>query len=492
MEEIITRKTNNSPDGKALFVGISGNFGDFSQTLCEFADNAISNFRAHRISGYIEIVLKEYDSYVDVMVRDNGTGIADLDAALTIASRSCAESALNEHGMGIKHALASIDAGENQHWSIQTRTAEDAANNCYQLAESPYDIGMPKSIVPGQGDIVGATGTVVHFRCPMHKYQTLKPASHKDTPAFPELTNYLEEKLRYTYANLLRDGTCSIMLTAIDKDGEPDDKWITEPLEPDWRDGQMTVLPPVETDLGGGPVTICCRYGSIHRSKDNAFYYRGNMASSGAEIRLNGRVIQHGLYPEIWGKALHPAQNRFLAQIDLISDRPEALPSTKAAKNGLREDDRKVAELYRWVRTNIPEPPKDENKEQMLVRLLSEKKAAEEGVLRVSREENLYRCINLQIKADLFVTNTEGVTLYEGKAGGSKAENLYQLMMYYDGCIADGMAMHEAVLIAHHHPQTVKDLLSVLNRQKDQKGNPYHFVLTTWAEEGIVLPPDAA
>ena len=76
----------------------------------------------------------------------------------------------------------------------------------------------------------------------------------------------------------------------------------------------------MEADLGYGPVTICCRYGSIRRSKKNAFYYKGNMASSGAEIRINGRAIQHGLCSEIWGKALHPSQNRFLAQIDILCD----------------------------------------------------------------------------------------------------------------------------------------------------------------------------
>ena len=31
-----------------------------------------------------------------------------------------------------------------------------------------------------------------------------------------------------------------------------------------------------------------------------------------------------------------------------------------------------------------------------------------------------------------------------------------------------------------------------LNRQKDKKGRPYHFALTTWDEEGIALPPDVA
>lgn len=492
MNEITIRKTNNIPNGKALFEGISGNFRNFPQTLSEFIDNSISNFRAHKFSGFVEIILEEHDSYVDVSVRDNGTGIANLDAALTVSDRSCAESVLNEHGMGFKHALASIDARESQHWSIQTRTEEDAALDQYKLVQSPYDTGMPYSIIPGQGDIEGETGTVIHFCCPMHKFMTIKPASRKDTPTFAELLVYLEESLRYIYADLLRNKVVAMILSATDKSGLPYDRWITEPLEPNWMDGQLVELPPVEVNLGGGVLTICCRYGRIRRSKENAFYYRGNMTSSGVEIRLNGRVIQRGLYPEIWGKALHPSQNRFLAQVNLISDCAEALPTTKAAKNAFREDDEKVTALYRWIRTNIPEPPKGESKERMLVHLLAEKKAAEEGVLRVSEEKNLYQCINLQIKADLFVSSTEGVMLYEAKAGGSKAEDLYQLRMYYDGCVADGMEVREAVLIAHNHPKTVKNLLAELNRKKDQTGHPYCFSLKTWEQEGIILPSDDA
>ena len=111
MTEVITRKSRNIPDGKELFEGISGNFEEFGQTLCELTDNSISNFLAHHIRGHIEITLTNHGTYVDVSVRDNGTGIEDVDAALTIAARSCAESALNEHGMGLKHALASINAG---------------------------------------------------------------------------------------------------------------------------------------------------------------------------------------------------------------------------------------------------------------------------------------------------------------------------------------------------------------------------------------------
>ena len=87
MRETIIRKTNNAPDGGELFAGISGNFEEFGQTLCELTDNSISNFLAHHIRGHIEITLTNHGTYVDVSVRDNGTGIENVDAALTIAAR---------------------------------------------------------------------------------------------------------------------------------------------------------------------------------------------------------------------------------------------------------------------------------------------------------------------------------------------------------------------------------------------------------------------
>ena len=353
MREIIIRNIDNAPNGKEFFAGISGNFKDFGQTLCELIDNPISNFRAHGIRGRVEIVLEEQGDYVEVSVRDNGTGIENMDAALTIAARSCAESTLNEHGMGLKHALASINAGEDQHWSIQTRTAEDVANDRYQRAEGPYDIHMPVSMIPGSGEVAGGTGTVVRVRCPMHKFLTLKPASKKEEPTFGQMAAYLRETLRYTYANLLRDKAFTICLTAVDKSGASDGGELAGALEPNWRDGQMTELPPVETDLGGGPVTICCRYGSIRRSKENAFYYRANMASSGAEIRINGRAIQHGLYNEIWGKALHPSHSP-RSTFSAIRRRPCRIPRRRKTVC--------VKMMRRWRRCSAGSAPTSPNR----------------------------------------------------------------------------------------------------------------------------------
>ena len=43
MREIIIRNIDNAPNGKEFFAGISGNFKDFGQTLCELIDNSLKH-----------------------------------------------------------------------------------------------------------------------------------------------------------------------------------------------------------------------------------------------------------------------------------------------------------------------------------------------------------------------------------------------------------------------------------------------------------------
>lgn len=78
------------------------------------------------------------------------------------------------------------------------------------------------------------------------------------------------------------------------------------------------------------------------------------------------------------------------------------------------------------------------------------------------------------------MSKTGGMTIYEAKAKNTKAEDLYQLRLYADGCAMDGMPAKESVLIGARHPQEVCSLAEQLNSQA-----PYHFVLRTWTEEGV-------
>lgn len=161
----------NTPNGRELWQSISGNFDRFSEIICEFVDNALSNFRKYALdpqtSRKVRIVLREQESWVDVDVIDTGTGIRNIHAALTLGSHCGAESPLNEHGMGLKHALASVD-DEGCVWSIQTRTPEDNELDRHLLVEGPY--GLEEAPMMGQyragwGKLIRPTGTAISFRC---------------------------------------------------------------------------------------------------------------------------------------------------------------------------------------------------------------------------------------------------------------------------------------------------------------------------------------
>ena len=208
-------------------------------------------------------------------------------------------------------------------------------------------------------------------------------------------------------------------------------------------------LPETPADFGGGEAHRPLPLGTIEADKRRMPpTIRGNMASSGLEIRINGRCIERGLYSKVLGKALHPSCNRFLAQIDLRGEDSIAFPATETTKNAFVEGDARTQALFRWIRANVRQPETSrESLESRLVGKLAEKKAAESDTLRIGREEGTYRTIGLQGKIDLLVSKTGGMTIYEAKAKNTKAEDLYQLRLYADGCAMDGMPAKESVLI---------------------------------------------
>ena len=492
-EEVI----HNNPTGYGLFAGIGDNFNSAAQAICELADDAISNLRANSndpdLSMTVVLSFEDLGDAVEICVVDGGTGIADLSRALTIACRDGAQTPLNEHGFGLKHALASCDSSPHQRWSIRTRTKADAAVNQYREVTAPYTMGtseedqpMKVFFYPGAGGLPYQTGTAITVRCPMAKFQTVKPDRKAAQSDFHHLVKYVIEELRYIYAGVLAD--TNITMKVVEISGGTEKCHVLKPLQPTWEDGTMKRLENVPYDLGGGQLTIHCRYGNILPTKSNAIYYKGNMTSSGVELRINGRAIEHGLFDRIWGEAVHPSQNRFLVQVNLVTDNPASLPATKNTKTSFCEADPRLNKLFRWIATYVPAPPEDADTiEARYVKELAAKCENNPYALRVSREEPVFQKIGLKAKVDLFVGCVNGVTIYEAKAGKTKALDLYQLRMYVDGCALDNKPVDEAVLIAKRHSAEVKELRDILNTLTAPDGRPYNFRLATWDEEGIVI-----
>ena len=133
---------SNNITASELWSGIGGHFDNYSQILCEFIDNSISNFLGNLLGlNQVIIDIRNLDgNTIRTRIEDSGTGMKNLNAAFTIGSKAAQDSPMNEHGFGLKHALASANPG-NDNWRILTRTQEDLLADQYKCISAPFEIG---------------------------------------------------------------------------------------------------------------------------------------------------------------------------------------------------------------------------------------------------------------------------------------------------------------------------------------------------------------
>lgn len=492
MELLGQFKIFNMPVARKLCAALASGFNNFSQVFCEFVDNAVSNLIGHAddsgLSRCIQIVIRNLQDHIDLLIEDGGTGIQDLDKAFTLCSTDISDSPLNASGCGFKNGFAYIESNGGS-WSCCTRTVEDTLQNRYCYIQSPYDFGDGKltgEYRPGWIGTLGKTGTMIQIHCPVHIVSTVNPSTTEDSSKFQDLVAYLKETLRYTYAGLLQSGAITIKLTM--EDDEYTETEFLAPLSPSWDELSFKEIPPQMVDLGGGNVEIQCQYGNILGDKSNLLYYRGNMESSGAELCINGRVIEHGLLKRIWGRKVHPSQNAFLVRVNLVTDVLESIPMTKAAKSGFREEDPRLKKLFQWIRANVVLSERTvETREEKLKRKLVAKLNDQAGTTRVTQEMGVFRTRDINIPADIIHVQNDQITIYEAKYQNTQALDVYQLRMYWDGAVQDGIPPTEAILIAGKHPEEVQVLVAYMNSQTAADGRQYLFRLKTWQEEGISL-----
>lgn len=497
-----TMQINNMPNANELWKGIGGYFDTLGEILCEFIDNSISNFRGNPsiVNNSILIKFKEIGEKIHITVADSGTGIKDLNAAFTLGSHAGAETLLNEHGFGFKHALASANPDNNE-WLIKTCTVDDSSKGQYKEVKAPYILtGFSAEIVQGAFDSgLGNTGTIIEFTCSRDMFMTIRRGLSGNFQKMSSVLDILKEDLGFTYSGILSDAGLRIILAIEDNTGNQTYNHVVGQVTPSWEGFYKPKQGSEIYDLGNGSVKIEYVFGKIGIHPDTKKYYKKNMASSGVEIRINGRILAYNQIKSIWGKEPHPSFNQFLAVINLVSDDADRLPKTKTSKNGLREGDSHLNKLFDWIQTRCPiipknaEPLPEDLDEKELFQKLCEQKSIHLSALGIGTPTvmtELYAYNNLQekIRIDLYVGVGASITLYEGKKDKTTIKDLYQLMMYWDGCVYDGKKPTKGILISAEHPDSVKDIISVLNSMYDANGDNYCFELKTWKEEGIDYP----
>jgi hypothetical protein len=178
--------------------------------------------------------------------------------------------------------------------------------------------------------------------------------------------------------------------------------------------------------------------------------------------------------------------------VDIVSNNQAALPTTRTSKNGLREGDERFEKLLTWVKLKMPEPRGDiqgaYDEADLFEKLEKQKIIHLPDPKTVSREQNVYKNIKAKIPVDLYIHFDDEVIIYEGRKDETSVKDVYQLKMYWDGCVLDGLQPTRAVLISANHPQSVIDLIELVNKMTDLGGNNYKFQSKTWKQEGIDYP----
>lgn len=219
------------------------------------------------------------------------------------------------------------------------------------------------------------------------------------------------------------------------------------------------------------------------------------MSTSGVEIRINGRLLADNLFTEIWGKEKHNSYNYILIRINVISDDKIKLRSTTTNKDGLRQDDPKLNIIYNWIRSKLSDPKRQASladHETDLFDQLRDKKLKILGEIDssiiVDRERYAFTSLNEKIRIDLYQSVNNKNTIYEGKKDKTTPQDLYQLLMYWDGLVMDKVPVDEAIIIATELPESVRALVNVKNEAKDALGNQYKIKLKTCQSEDIAYP----
>lgn len=67
---------------------------------------------------------------------------------------------------------------------------------------------------------------------------------------------------------------------------------------------------------------------------------------------------------------------------------------------------------------------------------------------------------------------------------GGHFDSLGQILNEF---IGDGITPSKGILLAATHPDSVKELILIVNEMYDAQGNKYNFETKTWQQEGIVI-----
>jgi hypothetical protein len=508
--EIVVR-----PDSQVIWESWGKNHFNFTTLICEFIDNSISSFLANpnipNKTVLIKLKLSEDEKTVEVSVEDNGAGIKNFSGAFSPGDKNrSTDSFLNEHGFGLKNALATANP-ENNTWTVLSRAKKDLDDGIINIVKAPWKMTFDENKFSGESKkahwpgVFNSSGTIVMFSCPKALFDSVSPRSSR----FDHNCEYLLEELSVIYRPFLRDvATIRLVSEGHQKVKEmeceaifPNNPWNKEDsyIKHNMLE-RIFFSNPGKFKVNSDKVEVeyeFYAYTNKEECSKRKKYYKHNVSSQGVEIRSNGRLISYPVFEEIWGVKQDNYYNSFWGVIN-IKGEAKYLPSTSTTKTGFVPSD----PVYKEVLEKTSEIFKTSFivNERKIKKGQSEKEKTEEWLKNLTKwekikvfdsEVSLFEELDLKnerigsLDALLYDKN-DNVVLVENKKEKSKLLDFYQLVMYWDGYVFDKKkSPDKAILLANEHPVWSEAVLKEINSKKDSLGNNYCFETKRWSDYDV-------
>jgi hypothetical protein len=500
--ETITIDT--SADYDFLYEGLSRQSIDFHQAIAELVDNAISAKSQAYFT--IELLLRREGDNVELVVADEGTGISRVDLqtrVLKLGGRGTNLGILNEHGFGLKNSLCLL-TGNKRPFTILTADEELGKKDIQWVIEGPFRSKMSAKLSQDarwSKDLVrckGRSGTRIIAATTLDYVRTIYPRAIKIESLAPRLAEHLEVIYRHWLA------------------GDPRNQiWIR------WQEGasgwQDLLIPAIKLPLGDNytsyPIDVevegvkaHAKYivGELDEKKtegDHApypldIYYKHNERTQGVDVVVRNKVILTHQLEELWpGQVRRRERNYFLGELILEGD----AFSTVNNKTNLDPHSPfwiKVKEQLN-ERAELLPPGYSIGRDEAAIRdTLME---VLESIVSGSRAQKNYSVwAGTGVKADIVHEGPGGAWLdvYEIKDENAGPQDVYQLIMYWDGLVNDGKKPRFGLIVAESASDSVLNLIRHWNGRTDLNGNPYNVRFKKIVDMGIRIvrpgsPPKA-
>lgn len=477
---------DTTPEDDNLYLGISRQDLKAHQAICELIDNSISATPEDSFF-VIEIHIEKDGEDIRLKVADDGIGISLDDIQnriLRIGGRGSHVGKLNEHGFGLKNSLCVL-TGNKRGFSLVTRDTEATDNDLIYLIEGPFrrDMKVERgSDSHWQENILkcrGETGTRVLATTTTHYFKTLyRGATRLDT-----LVERLLEHLGVLYRSYLADPRNEIWVRWRDVTNGTtswnDDKVV--PIEIPYLSAQEENF---SIEFNGKRRKAFYKWGELDESsiEDGSqgkpyplkIYYQKNQRTQGVDVSVRGRVILPHVLEYLWPDLnRHNDFNSFIGELR-IND-----PSFSTVNNKTQLDpnnpiwerllERLQADRYKPPRTGTASYTEKEIRRKLLQKLPA-------IVSGSTAQADFPTWPGLGVRIDILHHFPGGQEqIYELKAGIARPIAVYQLVMYWDGRVEEGVRPRLGRLVARNANQHILSLIEYWNSRKDKGGHNYNL-----------------